>query len=362
MWSRTLSVMWSDVEIRYLSSSLAKLLELSGTYDRPIMRPMHPTMPPIVLAPSIESGGAVSETFTEAAAMPTVEAVAIPTTVAIEAADSAVIAETRSRLTSEFVVVRQDLTLLRELMKDAVDQLGEEFQTLINRVKEQDLLIQSMSAKASSSSNGANGLRAVAAETGEVLTQLGQRIERTTLNSATMARQIDAVGMRIDEVGALVTGVKKMASRTRLVALNAMIEAAHAGDAGRGFSSVANEVKSLSQNSDTFSDDIVLAVADARTNMKAARGTMTGLVDSDTKFTLEARNRVQAVLAEVGTVNAVLADELNEAAQVSRTILDNVSLAETALQFDDMVNQVIEQIETRLQRLEPSVLESSNSL
>lgn len=363
MWSRTLSVMWSDVEFRFLSSSLGRLLEHAGTYTRP-----NTFLPPaaerfeenvdIVIPAATE---AMAIPAVEVVAMPAVEAMVMPIAAAIDAADSAVSAETRSRIVNEFVVVREDLTLLRELMNDAVGQLSDEFQALITRVKEQDLLIQSMSAKATSGGNGVGGLRAVAKETGEVLTELGQRIERTTLNSTTMARQIDAVGMRIDEVGVLVTGVKKMASRTRLVALNAMIEAAHAGDAGRGFSSVANEVKSLSQNSDTFSDDIVLAVADARKNMTAARGTMTGLVDSDTKFTLAARDRVQSVLAEVGTVNAQLADELDEAANVSRSILNNVSLAETALQFDDMVNQVIEQIETRLQRLEPCVLDGAHA-
>lgn len=357
--------MWSDVEFRYLTSSLGRLLEQAGTYTRPasfapygerFVESTDVTRTAIDAAPVSAAVPAAIQ-----AAVPAADALAMPVVVAVQAADSAAAAETRAHIFSEFVVLREDLTLLRELMKDAVDQLGDEFQALIHRVKEQDLLIQSMSAKASGSGNQTKGLRAVAAETGEVLTQLGQRIERTTLSSATMARQIDAVDFRIDEVSTLVSGVKQLASSTRLLALNALIEAAHAGDAGLGFGSVAHEVKSLSQNSDALSDDIFLAAADARKIMTTARGTMAGLVDHDSKFTLEARDRVKAALEEVGSVNAALADELNDAARVSREILDNVSLAETALQFDDMVNQVIEQIESRLQRLDPSVVESSQA-
>lgn len=262
-------------------------------------------------------------------------------------------AEARSRLGAEFVVVREDLAQLRGLVNDAIAKLGNGFQGLAAKIKEQDLLIQAMSAQASGGSTGKEGFRAFATETGEVLGELGQRIQRTSQNSMTMARQIEEVSTRIDEVGKLVNGVKQIASHTKLLALNAMIEAAHAGESGRGFAVVANEVKALSQSSDTFSDQIVNAVEHVRTNMAQARGAMSGIAEADTEFAQIARNRVHTMLEEVGNVNTKMALQLQEAANVSRGIMDSVSLSVTALQFDDMVNQLIQHIDTRLQRLEP---------
>ena len=68
-----------------------------------------------------------------------------------------------------------------------------------------------------------------------------QAVERAGQTTATIARLSDAAG----QIGAIVTTIRAIAESTKLLSLNAMIEAARAGPAGRGFSVVAQEVKAL---------------------------------------------------------------------------------------------------------------------
>lgn len=68
--------------------------------------------------------------------------------------------------------------------------------------------------------------------------------------------------------------IKNISSQTNLLALNAAIEAARAGDAGRGFSVVADEIKKLAEQSDQFTDEIETVIGELASMMEKALKTM----------------------------------------------------------------------------------------
>ncbi|PWK14408.1 methyl-accepting chemotaxis protein [Tumebacillus permanentifrigoris] len=92
-----------------------------------------------------------------------------------------------------------------------------------------------------------------------------QRTEETSLRTKELAEYLSE---KIKEIDAITVSINRIASMTKMLALNAGIEAARAGEHGRGFSVVANEVRKLSEQS-----------AEATTSIKNVIQAVQGITD-----------------------------------------------------------------------------------
>ncbi len=169
-------------------------------------------------------------------------------------------------------------------------------------------------------------------ENGEEVVQ--DAVEEMHLISESMARasyQIDALTSHAREISKVATVIKDIATQTNLLALNAAIEAARAGEHGRGFAVVADEVRALSERTMHATKEIAGTIAMMQEQtMDAVQGI--GRAMPLITEGVEKANRASEVLRSIreesgntlGKISS-LSEEIGEQAQLANNVVESVS-------------------------------------
>ena len=221
-------------------------------------------------------------------------------------------------------------------------------------------------------------LRQQEAKTGQVAEEQTRRIEHNAFTlkefadyQTRRAAQIAEDGQRIAEVlvqvkqlGGLTRIIREIAQQTNLLALNAAIEAARAGEAGRGFAVVADEVRKLSQQTESATQEIDQAIAAMTEHVEQ---NLSGIVS--TARTQEETRQVQAIADDLAAMNrafeevgSYLARVVQESHRAMAAIHENILNALGQMQFQDVSRQQIEQVRFALDQLAEHARQVSSAL
>ncbi|MEN9479819.1 MAG: hypothetical protein RLZZ298_1214 [Pseudomonadota bacterium] len=120
----------------------------------------------------------------------------------------------------------------------------------------------------------------VSISSGQATTEISSNLHQLAENSANTAKKVDALAQQASEINSIVQLIHEIADQTNLLALNAAIEAARAGEAGRGFAVVADEVRKLAERTAKATKDIAGLVIGIRDNSNLAKNAMEALSSS----------------------------------------------------------------------------------
>ncbi|GGK84573.1 methyl-accepting chemotaxis protein [Amphritea balenae] len=184
-----------------------------------------------------------------------------------------------------------------------------------------------------------NGVNITSATVGKI-EGLQQQIQHAT----DVIVQLEQQSYNIDEVLGVIQGI---AEQTNLLALNAAIEAARAGEQGRGFAVVADEVRSLSQRTQNATVEINGIISALQQNAKGAAEVM-GQASTATEANVKEIQQTSAVLDNIQT-------EMQSIAEINRSISDSVKQSTEATgEIESAVSEIndgSEQAKDRVKRL-----------
>jgi methyl-accepting chemotaxis protein len=147
---------------------------------------------------------------------------------------------------------------------------------------------------ASSAQNGA----AVVERTVAVMGQIADKVQES-------ARTVESLGVRSEQIGAIIGTIEDIADQTNLLALNAAIEAARAGEQGRGFAVVADEVRALAERTTRATREIGEMIKNIQSETRGAVTAMEQGVNQVATGTEEAAKSGQALQDILHQINDV---------------------------------------------------------
>jgi len=251
--------------------------------------------------------------------------------------------------------MRQDLRQIQGLVSDATGTLQEAFHGLNDRTGRQSELVGDMITMMRDQGGEDMAMSGFAEETDEVLRYFVEYVVSTSANSMAMVERIDDMVEHMSHADRLLNDVKVIADQTNLLALNAAIEAARAGEAGRGFAVVADEVRKLSKRSDRFNDEIRTVIGQSMHSIEAARQAIAQLASQDMNFAIQAKTRVNTMLEHLTELNQSVEGALGSVSGISGEVNELVGNAVRSLQFEDIVTQLASYSERHLDRIQALV-------
>ena len=181
------------------------------------------------------------------------------------------------------------------------------------------------------SENAADGTRTVGS-TIRSITQLADEVERA-------AQVIDGLQQETDNIGQVLDVIRGIAEQTNLLALNAAIEAARAGEQGRGFAVVADEVRTLATRSQQATQEIHDMIERLQGGSRQAVEAMQGGRKQAQETVEQARHAgdsLEAITAAVGTIN-----DLN--ARIAQASNRQHALTEDVTRYIEQIRSIAEE-------------------
>jgi len=234
--------------------------------------------------------------------------------------------------------------------RQGVTRQQSEIDQIATAINEMTATVQEVARSATDAASAAAQADDEANNGKNVVAQTVSSIETLAKNVESAADVIGTLEVDTTEIGGVLDVIKSIADQTNLLALNAAIEAARAGEQGRGFAVVADEVRTLASRTQESTEEINNMIGKLQSGAKNAVAVMeegreqarTGVEQAS--LAGQSLNEITQSVSTINDMNTQIASAAEEQSKVAEEINRNVvNISQVADETADIVSQVTDQ-------------------
>jgi len=250
--------------------------------------------------------------------------------------------------------LKEEMTQLNRLLQDAIEKLSGSFTVLATDLRAQERVTTDILVGQDIEEETEEKLdfEAFMRKNAELMDKFVGSIVYTSKYSMGLVVKLESISQSILEILKDVRGVEGIAEQTKVLAINAHIEAARAGKAGRSFSVVAEEVRKLADHSKGYGYRISEHVGEIRTALEELEQSTNELAAKDMNFALQAKEDANIMKEKITEINQRVYESAKAMSDMTGDINLHIGKAATALQFEDLATQLISGVLARVGRIE----------
>ena len=252
---------------------------------------------------------------------------------------------------SQFNLTRDELGRAQQIFSDAIGNLVASFNSMSEQARRQQELGVEIVRQNGGGDAGGSDFERFAKQTSETLRTFVDSVIENSKLAMELVEMTERIANEMRQILGMLGEIEGISKQTNLLALNAAIEAARAGEAGRGFAVVADEVRDLSGRTSHFSQQIRALMKNMQNSIGDTEVAINKMAAQDMTFALQSKQDVEQAMNNVEVLNRQTSMVMIELNQISGAMEASVSQAIMSLQFQDMVTQLISHVSNRLGEL-----------